>query len=63
MLKKIVEEEFPTIEAVLDQVPPADYTGSGVYAMVAALRVRSVTLSPQKNSCMLYIYKSHQNLQ
>ena len=57
-LKKIVEEEFPTIEAVLDQVPPRSYNGSGIYAMVAALTVRSVTLSDQpsvKNSCIFII--------
>jgi hypothetical protein len=46
-LKEIVEAEYPTIEAVLDQVPPADYNGSGIYAMVVALTVGSVTLSDQ----------------
>jgi hypothetical protein len=64
-LKEIVEAEYPTIEAVLDQVPPRSYNGSGIYAMVAALTVRSVTLSDQpsvKNSCIfiiLYYIKNH----
>jgi hypothetical protein len=64
-LKEIVEEEFPTIEDVLAQAPPADYNGSGLYAMVVALTVRSVTLSDQpsvKHSCIfiiLYYIKNH----
>ncbi len=40
-LKEIVEAEYPTIEDVLAQAPPADYNGSGLYAMVVALTVRS----------------------
>jgi hypothetical protein len=64
-LKQIVEAEYPTIDDVLEQAPPRSYNGSGLYAMVVALTVRSVTLSNQpsvKNSCIfiiLYYIKSH----